>query len=306
MQSPGCWNSNLWGLCRSKRYIASVVRAMAAQALPPSLKVGRELHDDQLDHSLHDRDPRNRRNSACRLMTTTGAAAFESGGLTMEVADDSDDALWQKHQMDLKNVDYFAMASASPVNPKTGRPLDGVELAAFEREKRKAQDRIVEHAEVGMRQLERMRANIGGNRSVCGSTIAGDARELGDIGREVARASAQRAVIVRRLPALQQQARGLQQQQSRAEADMKALIARSKSTGRRLKRQALLQQRHHGERQAEAQRGYSMAAPALARTPSPVRRRPGAGSRGTISPSGDSARGRSGRSPAPLAASPLR
>ena len=41
------------------------------------------------------------------------------------------------------------MASATPVNPKTGKPLDGVELAAFEREKRKAQDQIVQHAELG-------------------------------------------------------------------------------------------------------------------------------------------------------------
>ena len=284
------------------------MHAMAASVLPPALRVGRELHDDQLDHSLHDRDPKNRRNSACRLMTATGAEAFASGGLSMEVADNSDDALWQKHQMDLTNVDYLTMASATPVNPKTGKPLDGVELAAFEREKRKAQDQIVQHAESGMRQLERMRANMGGNRRTCGITIAGDTHELGNLTHEIARASSQRAVIVRRLPALQHEARGLQNLKSRTEADLKALIARSKSSGRRLKRQSMLQQREHGERELMSRRGYSVASPSLARTPtrSPVPRRTGAGVRGTISPGGGSIQSRSGGSPVPLTISPSR
>ena len=122
----------------------------------------------------------------------------------------------------------------------------------------------------------------------------------------LARASAQRAVIGRRLPALQQEVQGLQKLKSRAEADMKALIARSKSTGRRLKRQSMLQQREHGERELMSRRGYSMDPPSLARTPSPARRRTGAGVRSTISPGGGSTQNRSGGRPIPLTISPLR
>jgi len=249
--------------------------------------VAHELHEGEADHSLHNPDAtmRQRKAGAGRLLTSTGAEAFGGGGLIMGVAGGDndggggDDALWQKHERAVRGVDYLQVESAVPTMRVGGRALNPTEVAALERDKAAVRETIQRHASAGLRNLDKMNANLLRARASCAAKIGEDRQNLHVMRRAEADAKGHRAPLEARLARDRGERAAAASAALDAAAAMRELIAASKGAGRRIARRGQAQERAHNEAELEALRGYSTAS--SCRTPSPQR---GAAGRGRGSP----------------------
>ena len=264
--------------------------------------VAHELHEEEADHSLHNADAtlQQRKTGAGRLLTAHGTDAFKSGGLKMEEMGSSteDDALWEKHERGVTGIDYLQVVSERPTNVKTGKPLNQAEIAALERDKAAVRETIMRHATAGMRNLDKMNANLKDARAACGELVRSDRAEIKELERECNEVGHFRDKLSCRAARDGAERSAKATAVIDATAAMRALIARSKAAGQRIRVTGHRQERLFQEGELLAQRGWSprkqqqpprQQLPSL-RTPSPAKIRGGGGGSpargGRVSPGG--------------------